>query len=238
MLHAYQRLLRLSVLSTSVAFNSVCQRATLPALTRMNHNCCCGDSSGGEESSACSSSDDDHKRIRLPILKYGYRTEPLEWDELIDIIHVQQDLAKLSRSVEQQRDYEIYKRDLLQKWISVIDHVLVTKFPDVFEQRFNATMDRYYAYPPLSEAVATGDTTQKVLVENDFPYYNAIGIEHWILWKLGSRCTEEDIDEAKMQLQERFANDILHWVNPPHLKSLPEIDHVHILGRLQESASD
>ena len=26
----------------------------------------------------------------------------------------------------------------------------------------------------------------------------------------------------------------LHWINPPHLKSLPGIDHVHILYRSKE----
>lgn len=131
----------------------------------MNHHNCC---SANDESS---SSDDDDKRIRLPILKYGYRTEPLEWGELVDIIQVQQDLAKLSRSVEQQRDYEIYRRDLLQQWLSVMDHVLVTKFPNIFEERFDSAKERYYAYPPLAEVVSTKGITETVLVENDFPYY-------------------------------------------------------------------
>lgn len=175
---------------------------------------------------------DDHKRIRLPILKYGYRTEPLEWEELVNIIQVQKDLAMMSRSVEQQRDYEMYKRDLLRQWSSVTDHVLCDKFPCVFEKRLDKATERNYAYPSLQEFAAMGSPVYKALVQNDFPYYTAEGIEHWVLWKLGGVCSDNDIDEAKLQLHYRFGEDMLHWINPPHLKSLPEIDHVHILGRV------
>lgn len=89
------------------------------------------------------------------------------------------------------------------------------------------------------------------LCMNDFPYYLAPGAEHWVLWKLGGGVvTPDEVDDAKLDLVSRsrglvsrrydrasfrgVANDhevFLHWVNPPHLKSLPGIDHVHILFR-------
>jgi hypothetical protein len=184
------------------------------------------------DSGDSATSKDDQKRIRLPIVKYGYRTEPLEWDELVDILLVQKDIAKMSRSVEQQRDYEIYKRDLLREWSSVIDHVLCEKFPEVFEKRFDTTTKLYAAYPSLEEFAVSGCPVHTALVQNDFPYYTADGVEHWVLWKLGGSCSDQDIGEAKLQLRDRFGDDMLHWINPPHLKSLPEIDHVHILGKV------
>jgi hypothetical protein len=92
------------------------------------------------------------------------------------------------------------------------------------------------------------------LVKNDFPYHTADNVEHWILWKLdrkgaaggkhrdreggaraedGSRSsiTASDLETAKNDLRARLGNvlDVLHWVNPPHLKTVPELDHVHIL---------
>ncbi|KAL9188585.1 hypothetical protein ACHAXT_006963 [Thalassiosira profunda] len=94
------------------------------------------------------------------------------------------------------------------------------------------------------------------LCTNDFPYYFVSGVDHYVLWKLGGVVTPEELANAKMDilkvkgygLQGRahesdakcteevpeYANDtaiFLHWVNPPHLKSLPGIDHVHILYR-------
>jgi hypothetical protein len=35
---------------------------------------------------------------------YGYRTEPINWEELVDIVEKENNLAKLSRSVQQQRN--------------------------------------------------------------------------------------------------------------------------------------
>jgi hypothetical protein len=92
------------------------------------------------------------------------------------------------------------------------------------------------------------------LVKNDFPYHTADNVEHWILWKLdrkaaaggkhrdregdaraedGSRSSiaASDLETAKNDLRARLGNvlDVLHWVNPPHLKTVPELDHVHIL---------
>jgi hypothetical protein len=98
------------------------------------------------------------------------------------------------------------------------------------------------------------DAAQLKLCLNDFPYYFATGIEHFVLWKLGGEVTPDEITNAKLELlrasqlwatmndlspefkdkhgSEKVINDhriLLSWKNPPHLKSLPGIDHVHIL---------
>ena len=189
-----------------------------------------------QDDSDASSSDDEDKRIRLPNLKYGYRTEPFAWEELFQVIQGEpRDLAKLSRSVTQQRDYEIYKRDLLQKWVSVMDHVLCAKFPEIFSPVPQAD-GRFVADPPLTEASQKHAQNPKMaLFPNDFPYYMVPGLEHWVLWKLGDDgpCREEEIEQAKAELVRSRNMDplkILHWVNPPNLQSLPSIDHVHIIG--------
>jgi len=99
---------------------------------------------------------------------------------------------------------------------------------------------------------------QRVIRRNDFPYYFEDGIEHWCLWKLGlhhqaddngdleeeAGVTEKDIEWARQQLvmdeglslngttitnNKGKIIDMLHWVNPPHLKSVLGIDHAHIL---------
>lgn len=193
------------------------------------------------------SSDDEDKRIRLPNLKYGYRTEYFVWDELVQIIQVEKDIAKLCRSIAQQRDYEIFKRDTLQQWKSILDYVLCTKFCQIFSPQ-QQDDGRFVADPPPETVVAATSircdiaTAQLVqLLLNDFPYYTAPGIEHWVLWKLGAPCTGVEIERAKETLirDHKFdSNKILHWVNPPNLQSLPNIDHVHIIGVVTDSASD
>lgn len=162
--------------------------------------------------------------IELPVLEYGYRTQCMEWAELKDIILVQQDLAKLTRSVEQQTEYERFKRSLKQSWRSVLDHILSTKFG--LERRVDAVSGLAYAYPPLSQV----QEQKFILVRNDFPYYTALNVDHYVLWKLHGECTMAEIQQAKHDIQsESNVVDCLHWINPPHLKSLPDIDHVHIL---------
>lgn len=88
-----------------------------------------------------------------------------------------------------------------------------------------------------------------VLAPNEFPYYVQDGIEHWVLWKLYDAITEDDVNYALRRLAivagktrsvadstdydgDDFSTfDSLWWENPPHLKSLPQINHVHFLIR-------
>ena len=67
-------------------------------------------------------------------------------------------------------------------------------------------------------------------------------VVHYVLWKynnstsnnknIPTSITEKEIEDAKRLLEINptiHATEILHWSNPPHLKSIPEIDHVHFL---------
>lgn len=175
-------------------------------------------------------SDDSAKRIKLPNLKYGYRSEPFQWEELMALFDSPDDscdLERLCRSVEKQRDYEVFKRDLLLTWRSVLDSVLCDKFDEVFERKMHN--GKYIASPSLSEVKGV----HKRLVLNDFPYFMSPEIDHYVLWKIGGgACNEPDINEGKQQLVLMgYDNAIIHWVNPPNLKSIPEVDHVHMLAR-------
>jgi len=190
-----------------------------------------------------------------PIVRRGFSTGPITWEQAIDIIEKKRDLSLLVRSDDRESEYASYKECLRGKWRSIEDHILHTKFN--FEKKKvivpsdeNSSMkintqdvmisrnsfesgsgtELWAATPSLSEVTEV----RKALRPNEFPYYFEDGIEHWILWKLFDRVTEHDIDAAKQQLKKLKrpnGEDIkmLHWINPPHLKTIPEIDHAHIL---------
>jgi hypothetical protein len=101
--------------------------------------------------------------------------------------------------------------------------------------------------PQLSEI----KKAQITLVKNDFPYYLEEGIFHYILWKIApassssTTITETEMEDAYEELraiyslesEEGHQNEdgeeegisFLNWVNPLSIKSLPEIEHAHIL---------
>jgi hypothetical protein len=161
--------------------------------------------------------------ITLPQLKYGYRTTPATWSELVTIIQIENDLAKLSRSERQQRDYELFRYYSRRQYHSVVDYILCTKFGYEKEKEDNGLWRA--GQPSVTRVVQTA------VVPNDFPYSMERGVVHYILWKTKEDIAQEDIDQAKIELKHRLGNvvDIILWVNPPHLQSLPEIDHVHFL---------
>ena len=169
----------------------------------------------------------------IPPREHGYRLTPFSWSELQQIIVEEQDLAKLSRSVEQEETYLRFRQELLQEYASVYDHILHSKFG--YPKRLDdQTPQRWEAYPPSQQQQPPPPPPPiVVLVPNDFPYHTESGIEHWVLWKLHEKVNQIDIDQAKEDLRQRLGDDVdlIHWENPPHLKSLPDIDHVHILVR-------
>jgi hypothetical protein len=164
------------------------------------------------------------------------------------------------RSVDQQMEYEVFKRQLTQTWKSVLDYVLCTKL-DV-PRCVHAETGLAYAQSssPVSSSLTETDTTttssplpspKTIVLRNDFPYYTAENIHHYVLWKLHGICSDDDIAQAKEDVKQELelgdvengdgdngqaavVVDCLHWIHPPHLKSLPDIDHVHILCQLQQ----
>ncbi|GFH56130.1 hypothetical protein CTEN210_12605 [Chaetoceros tenuissimus] len=95
--------------------------------------------------------------------------------------------------------------------------------------------ERFASNPSLQQ-VKSEKRYETRLHRNEFPYYICDGIEHWCLWKLGGVVTEKEVDIAIEELKLRMKKDgngqledVLSWTNPPHLQSVPDIDHAHIL---------
>mmetsp|Transcript_4300 Transcript_4300/g.12328 ORF Transcript_4300/g.12328 Transcript_4300/m.12328 type:complete len:209 (-) Transcript_4300:3099-3725(-) len=183
---------------------------------------------------------DPNVKVTLPTLKYGYRTTKSNWDELIQIIEVDYDIPRLSRSRAQQHEYEVFRYHMKQQYRSTVDFILISKFgfdgvlPSVAPNA-NDEEDlekKWIAHPCLKDV----QTPKTILVKNDFPYSVEDNIVHYVLWKIKEPITQQEILDAREELQSDKikALEILQWVNPPSLQSIPDIDHVHFLCRLSE----
>eukprot|EP00547_Thalassionema_nitzschioides_P006289 CAMPEP_0194222128 /NCGR_PEP_ID=MMETSP0156-20130528/32209_1 /TAXON_ID=33649 /ORGANISM="Thalassionema nitzschioides, Strain L26-B" /LENGTH=297 /DNA_ID=CAMNT_0038952781 /DNA_START=269 /DNA_END=1162 /DNA_ORIENTATION=+ len=181
-------------------------------------------------------------------------TPPFTWNELMTIVGDQQNYAALYRSLEMQAKYVQHRDNVLKEWNSLMDYILHHKFH--YERRkrkqlldaktitmITADSDdellrKWHAVRPakvkkrdISVSGATIATSNnRILVPNEFPYHVGDAVEHWCLWKLHDTVNEDDdIPWALKELRkEGDVVDTLHWVNPPHLQSIPEIDHAHI----------
>jgi hypothetical protein len=170
---------------------------------------------------------------------------PLSWAETKEIIHGNE-LHRLARSRAQEEKYQIYCDRLRKTWRFPVDYILHSKFG--YDKRLvrekkdgvssnNGTepeMIDLWEVSPVLHPIAESNIR---LCLNDFPYYFEEGIEHYILWKLKGSVTYEEIKAAEDHIineegrrERNKAAEIIHWVNPHHLKSLPEIDHAHILS--------
>ena len=166
---------------------------------------------------------------------------PFSWDELVEIIpdssSVTKDYSKLDilyRSDEVERRYVFHRKEVQANWVTIYDHILWSKFKDSF-QRLRNEDGKWYVYPKLEDVT----TVQTVLVPNEFPYFVEEGIKHYVLWKIAEEIRNADMEAARLQLQKSLgASEILHWINPPHLRSLPGIHHVQFLFRIDDHRVD
>lgn len=166
-------------------------------------------------------------------------SKPFTWKELTDIVK-NGDPTMHSRSIDVQEQYLLHTIEIKQTWRSMNDFILYSKFQT--EKKMDEDGFKYVSYPCL-EDLKSEKRIEKRLLLNEYPYYVCNDIEHWCLWKLGGKVTREEVDDAITELKdmnkinddnrEQEVKDVLSWINPPHLQSIPDIDHAHILVYLK-----
>lgn len=147
----------------------------------------------------------------------------LTWSDVTEIINSGQ-LERLGRSLEQQISYLTFIEEIKRGYASVSDYILISKF----SLRSNIIDGKCTAVRETTQEVQT------ILLSNDFPYYFEDGIIHYIYWKLGGDVIDSEVNLAASKLMTSVvgAMDYITYVNPPNLKSIPEISHAHILMRI------
>lgn len=151
----------------------------------------------------------------------AYSDFPLSWEHCQTIVRTNQ-LELLGRSTLQQSEYDTFTTGLQAMWRSTTDYLLHSKFDLPFTLDSNGKR-------VVARDSSASHMVKLTLLTNDFPYHFAPGILHLVLWKLGETLTKADIDKAVREVHDAGAVDVLSYVNPPHLKSILEVDHAHIL---------
>ena len=153
----------------------------------------------------------------------------LSWPEAKTIIEEGR-LDLLGRSIEQQATYRAFREQIQVEWVSVSDYILCCKLQ--YSETTAADGKRVAIRPTTVESPRT------VLLENDFPYNFDTGISHFVLWKIGGEVLQADIDAAVHQLRATYnATDTAVYINPPHLKSILDLEHAHILFVCQQAVT-
>jgi len=158
-------------------------------------------------------------------------SKPFTWEQLKEIV-VNGDPTMHSRSMEVQESYVLHSRQVQKEWKSMNDFILHSKFG--FEEKVDGH-GKFVSFPSLEQAKREKRIEKRLLL-NEYPYYVCPGIEHWCLWKLGGKVDPHEVEWAERELMgmrdgndAEYLKDIMSWVNPPHLQSIPDIDHAHFL---------
>ena len=177
---------------------------------------------------------------RFPILRhvdqettYRLYSQKLkqEWKSVYDfVLHTKFNFGK--RLI--QRDYGGHQGNSVQS-VEEYNYESIVKqiptLPEIQSPPKDYVWESYSAHCVNNNDVEKKMDSQRLLAKNDFPYYMEDGIEHWCLWKLGGDDVNDvDINWAKEELKKKGnITEMMHWINPVHLKSLPDIDHAHIV---------
>jgi hypothetical protein len=165
---------------------------------------------------------------RLSTMENRSLNHKLPFDDIQTLIH-QNQLSQLGRNPEQEKLYQRKKIERGNLWESIGDCILHDKFK--LDYVINNSGKRIIPRP-LPEWTTGLIRT----VPNDFPYNFQEDVVHLVLWKIGDPVYENDILKALQELKKTYAfNESCYFINPPHLKSILDIDHAHLILHVNQS---
>jgi hypothetical protein len=156
--------------------------------------------------------------------------QSLQFHQIQDIIQRKQ-LHELGRNPAQEELYQRRRAELAQLWETPSDCILHDKFHLNYD--LSVTGKRQ-----ISRPLPLWTTGLIKTVPNDFPYNFKEDVLHLVLWKLGEEVTQTDVVMEIEKLREVYPfSGSCSFINPPHLKSIPDIDHAHIILQINETGT-
>ncbi|GAB4813255.1 hypothetical protein N2152v2_000301 [Parachlorella kessleri] len=178
-------------------------------------------------------------------LDIGIRVTPVSWDQLLKIMAAaigdgdpeeaaasgrfadEEALGALGRSPAQLKAYYDYRDDAILKRFASTDDYLLVKVFGVPATLTPGGLQAAALPPDFHEELRV------VFRENDFPYYFEEGIEDHTLWA-NRPLSPWELQQAVAAHRPR--HDVVYYVNPPSLMSVPAIWHAHVISRRRPDA--
>ncbi|KAI9208178.1 uncharacterized protein BJ171DRAFT_490483 [Polychytrium aggregatum] len=149
-------------------------------------------------------------------------TKAYDWDEVRDIIR-QGRTEIFCRYQEVNDTYAKGIAEIRQTYVSTGDYIKirVLKYPSEADPGSRKLKAR-----PADPKVSLTMT----LIDNDYPYALHPEISHKVLWSQKILTRQQIIDFLKTQL-DLDKVEYQFFENPPHKKTVPEVQHIHVMVR-------
>jgi hypothetical protein len=153
------------------------------------------------------------------------------WEEVHDVIQ-KREFARLGRLEDDFAVYSKFMDEVKKKYVTVGDYILHSKF----------------GYPCVPTPINESDPSETKLAavvpehidndliiwtKNDFPYALEEPIEHYLIWSHNTLPKEKILSLIDHNLPNK---EFVYWINPPILRSVANVFHVHILARPKPTA--
>ncbi|KAJ1809715.1 hypothetical protein LPJ56_004492 [Coemansia sp. RSA 2599] len=139
---------------------------------------------------------------------------PYTWEE-VKLVVAAERLDLLGRTIEKELAYREDMKKVREEYGSVLNYVRTVKLAAFIQQT----------------------DSQHLVIPNDYPYALPDNVLHYIVWSK-EKLTEGNVPDPVIQciFEERLDKDIgpgryewIWFVNPPHLQSIPEVNHGHLI---------
>jgi hypothetical protein len=154
--------------------------------------------------------------------------EKMGFHHIQDLIQRSQ-LQELGRDSVQEKFYQTRRAELAEIWENPSDCILHEKFHLAYDITMTGKRQ-------ISRPLPRWTTGLIKTVPNDFPYNFETDVLHLVLWKIGEPVSQNDalLEIEKLQQQYSF-RESCWFINPPHLKSILDIDHAHIILQMNQT---
>eukprot|EP00746_Dinoflagellata_sp_MGD_P130720 gnl/MRDRNA2_/MRDRNA2_64612_c0_seq1.p1 gnl/MRDRNA2_/MRDRNA2_64612_c0~~gnl/MRDRNA2_/MRDRNA2_64612_c0_seq1.p1 ORF type:complete len:387 (-),score=59.44 gnl/MRDRNA2_/MRDRNA2_64612_c0_seq1:40-1200(-) len=164
---------------------------------------------------------------------WKFLEKPLCWSIVVDAVS-SGDLDRMGRGMyrrtkAQEESYNLYRKRLLEEW-STIGECLKTVIFGFSSETENGKL----------KSIPYSDGTHRVVWRrNEFPYFLEPGIEHHCIWSHpGKLLTVSRIQEVLQEDCPMDEFEYIWFINPPSMKSVPDVDHAHVLYRKMKGPMD
>ena len=159
----------------------------------------------------------------IELTRNAVANKPIEWNDLISWLENGQQ-TPLWRDEQCAQRYIEHQKSISREYRSINDYIRINYL------KWNADRD-----PSTAKRLATPSSTairEPLLTPNNFPYFLAQGIQHWLIW-----CDPEPKEPEKV-IEDIMNRDFpvpkfdrISFINPPRLRSISAVFHAHVFTR-------